>query len=171
MATKRSYAADKDCIVGLTQDMLDSMRGSYNGCAAPNAPAVVVETEGWTKYSWIIRGSESSSYDINVSVPDNWDDGLNCSGDLDIECSCPDAERQAQFNRANPKRIECPEYCKHVYKCLSGLVETEEPETKRKSGGGKSFDERLNDYNTEVGAMIMFETRAKSARGGPCKVS
>ena len=171
MALKRS--SSRDCIVGLTQDKLDGMRGSYNECGTPT-PEETEQVEGWTKYAWTVEGSVDV-YRIHVSVPDNWDDVWHCSADLLIECSCPDAERQAQKN-SRTRQIESPQYCKHVYKCLSGLVEKDQPpKTKRRTAGGsasqgKSFDERLQDYNAEVGAMIMFETRAKTARGGPCKV-
>ena len=145
-------------------------------CAASTpTPEDTEQVEGWTKYAWTVGGSVDV-YRIHVSVPDNWDDVWHCSADLLIECSCPDAERQAQKN-SRTRQIESPQYCKHVYKCLSGLVEKDQPpKTKRRTAGGsasqgKSFDERLQDYNAEVGAMIMFETRAKTARGGPCKVT
>lgn len=109
-------------IVGLTQDKLDSMRGSYNECGTPT-PEETEQEEGWTKYAWTVEGTVGF-YDIHVSVPDNWDGVGNGSDDLQIECSCPDAERQAQKN-SRARQAECPQYCKHVYKCLSGLVESD----------------------------------------------
>lgn len=176
---KRSHTAASDAgyIVGLGQIMVDSMRGSYNDCAAPVAAASVEQFERHRTFNWQVKGSDSSLYDITVSEPYNWSD-YPCKTELMVSCSCPDGVRQAEANRRNRLETE-PLYCKHAHKCLSDVVDhdiQQVPETKRNSlggrgGGGKSFEEKLYDYNAEVGAMIMFETRAKTSRGGPCKVS